>query len=190
MALSPGSVSPLKAVRPASARGFGVRRLLLVVAISVGVIAATPSMASAAYITGGWNDNPTLCSSASSCMTSGNVVRMWQNILATWKGYGTATRNAFIDGQFGSNTAAVTEDWQEAHGLGSDGWVGPDTWTAAYNELYRNSSLDSSSQVGYTYCVYYSQGYCSIALDFRRTVSDARWSYRDLETASWSSTSY
>ncbi|NUQ89891.1 MAG: hypothetical protein HOQ43_15695, partial [Glycomyces artemisiae] len=67
--------------------------MLLVIAIAMGVVAATPSVASAAYITGGWNDNPTLCSSSSSCMTSGNVVRMWQNILATWKGYGTSTRN-------------------------------------------------------------------------------------------------
>ena len=40
-----------------------------------------------------------------------------------------------IDGDFGSDTQAAVESFQEAHGLDVDGEVGPDTWTALFGTV-------------------------------------------------------
>ena len=61
--------------------------------------------------------------------SKGDDVRTWQNILV---------RDADVshyaetpDGDFGPLTESATKSWQTAHGLTSDGVVGPQTWSAA-----------------------------------------------------------
>jgi peptidoglycan hydrolase-like protein with peptidoglycan-binding domain len=78
---------------------------------------------------------PVLASAAASVMptisqqakSSGAAVTAWQNILIRdgFAAQGTA------DGFFGPNTTTRTKAWQQKHGLGADGVVGPNTWKIA-----------------------------------------------------------
>jgi peptidoglycan hydrolase-like protein with peptidoglycan-binding domain len=46
------------------------------------------------------------------------------------------------DGQFGSATLAATKSFQSAHGLGVDGQIGPQTWSALIVQVQKGSSGD------------------------------------------------
>lgn len=70
----------------------------------------------------GTHVRPTLSLKAKSY---GDDVADWQRIL---------NRDGFpvsVDKQFGSGTEAATKKWQSAHGLASDGIVGPKSWSIA-----------------------------------------------------------
>src|SRR5215510_4479106 len=92
----------------------------------------TDTQLQAATASGGWSTFPTLCWDSSWCVTSGNLVKMWQSIL--WAD-GNFANASSIDGGFGSMTRGATINWQNTW-LPSDGGsgnVGPHTWTAAEN---------------------------------------------------------
>ncbi len=56
--------------------------------------------------------------------STGDAVRAVQSQLAS-KGYGVA-----VDGNFGPGTETAVKSFQSSRGLGADGVVGPDTWSA------------------------------------------------------------
>lgn len=54
---------------------------LAIIAMILGASLATATPASAATVTWGWGDNPMLCATSSSCVKTGNTVRMGQSLL-------------------------------------------------------------------------------------------------------------
>lgn len=61
--------------------------------------------------------------------TSGKAVKVWQVILGLEQGQ--------IDGVFGPYTEQRTVEWQALHNLTKDGIVGPKTWEAGIDTLWR-----------------------------------------------------
>ncbi|MCW6009902.1 peptidoglycan-binding protein [Micromonospora sp. CPCC 205371] len=109
----------------------GVVGIVVVVAMVIGL--AGTAVASDPFY---WRNNPTLCQSG--CTTQRNLIRFWQAVL--WAdNVGGGIGDSFVDGQFGSNTAAKTRLWQDVDDhrdwnqqlLAVDGRVGPRTWYAA-----------------------------------------------------------
>ncbi|WP_328919571.1 peptidoglycan-binding protein [Streptomyces sp. NBC_00208] len=123
-------------------------RVAIVIAMLLGASLATATPASAATVTWGWGDNPMLCATSSSCVKTGNTVRMWQSLLYAEGLYSD------VDGVFGPNTAAATVQWQRNHGLGNDadGWVGPNTWNKAHSWV---TVADPSEQDSGTFYHFY-----------------------------------
>lgn len=68
----------------------------------------------------------------------GETVKKLQELLNT-NGYSVGE----VDGIFGANTLAAVKNFQAAHGLDSDGIVGPNTWSAL-------SAIESRGQATYT----------------------------------------
>jgi hypothetical protein len=101
-------------------------------ALAAAVLMA-PAPAAAHAAAGSWSDNDQLCTSSSSCVTRGNIVRFWQTIVME---EGAAFLGCwFVDGVYGPNTANRTAWVQGRLGVTGDGWVGPQTWSAAERRL-------------------------------------------------------
>jgi len=105
-------------------------RLLVALVAALGVSLSMTTPASAHGAVDGWDDNDQLCK-VSSCVNTGNLVRLWQSIL--W----VEVLYSDIDGVFGPNTHNATVNWQNRYNadyspnISADGWVGSQTWTAA-----------------------------------------------------------
>lgn len=67
-------------------------------------------------------------------------VKRWQKFLNWWYGFKLA-----VDGDFGNNTEFATIEFQEAHGLGTDGIAGPKTLAKAKNYLAKKNSNTTTS---------------------------------------------
>lgn len=110
-------------------KAFAARTASVAAALIAATLATASPASATTPVSGTWGDNPTLCATSSSCLKTGNVVRMWQTILYSEGLYSD------IDGVYGTNTANATKAWQKSHGLAADadGWVGPTTWNKAYS---------------------------------------------------------
>jgi hypothetical protein len=154
------------------AKRFRILQILFVPELAVASLAVAPRPASAHPAAGSWSDNHQLCTSTSSCVTSGRLVRLWQNILLA--------RNLdiscmYVDGLFGPNTRRVTMSWQASEGIAADGWVGPQTWSRAAGHLARTPERDEIGQVHYIYVD--REGGRSIRLF--REANTSIWWYQD-----------
>ncbi|MBO0607485.1 peptidoglycan-binding domain-containing protein, partial [Myceligenerans salitolerans] len=94
-----------------------------------------------------------LCDGCADSWDTGTV-RAWQVILFV-EGYISHTQ---IDGRFGPNTTSATRAYQDDHGLGVDGMVGPATWGHADGHLEWNSSRTRVLYRGAEGSVYFERG--------------------------------
>jgi hypothetical protein len=114
-----------------------------------------------------------LCTSSSSCVTKGNLVRFWQNILVS-RWMQDATLNCqFVDGSFGTNTKAYTREWQSSWGLSDDGRVGDNTW----GEL--SSLLVATSANSYSVTYKYQPNSAYVAIYADRAHATGKWRFQD-----------
>lgn len=158
-----------------------LRALIAIAAVfSLSLMTAAPARADAAA--GSWSDNHQLCQS-SSCVRSGNIVRLWQAIVWADDLSGNVG-TSFIDGEFGSNTAAKTRTWQDVMNVGIDGSVGPETWGEAYGAVNRNTGFDTSTQTGYFYYGY------NRTFGLRKQNSNGVWTFLNPRTGTWTGTSH
>ncbi len=73
-------------------------------------------------------------------VNTGDVVAFWQGFLAS---YGVLACPSGIDGHFGPATASATRSVQGMIGVGQDGVVGSNTWTAAGGWLVWSNGTSS-----------------------------------------------
>ncbi|WP_157974788.1 peptidoglycan-binding domain-containing protein [Glycomyces dulcitolivorans] len=159
-------------------------RIALVSSMAIAMLFATATTASAGTVTHSWSDNPELCNS-SSCTRNGNVVRAWQTLVLN-NVYGDCGNVGcyptygcwFVDGAFGSNTAAGTEEYQDLLDVTADGWVGSNTWGAVYDRLVRYPANDSTTVLGY-YVSGMHPAYGSPRTYFKRDTTNGYWYFQD-----------
>lgn len=139
------------------------------------VVSSVPAVASAAAAglardvkPASWRNNVMLCADEGRCTSSGNLVKVWQLILASDRSVGASVKD-YVDGKFGSATATATEKWQKSHGPDDDGVVGPDTWATAQKQL-----KEIRKDTRYKYYEY--AGSRQTWLDVRLTKSTGKWS--------------
>jgi hypothetical protein len=147
---------------------------LITAAALAAVVLRTPTPASAHAATGSWSDNDNLCTSASSCVTRGNIVRFWQTIYVE-EDAGPYSTCWFVDGVFGPNTADKTEWVQSRLRVSADGWVGQQTWIATERRLEHIPNEDLTFNHYYYNPV--RAPYQAILLKKHRTTSV--WYFRD-----------
>jgi hypothetical protein len=137
--------------------------LAAVVAMTVAV-SATPAGAHPA--TGDWSGNHTICNGCT--VSRGHIVAMWQLMLmSSVSGLGSC--DSFVDGVFGSRTAAATRTWQRDHLLTDDGIVGRNTWRKAQSYLvYTHTTANN-------FDVYYYLGGAGPAVDLARHRDTGVW---------------
>lgn len=138
---------------------------------------AVPAPAAAHQASGSnWRNFHQLCTSSSSCVTSGNMVRFWQVVLFSSYREPQGLRCWFVDGAFGPNTENWTERWQSGYGLAADGWVGPNTWS----ELRSRLQVRSVTSYAVTYGWQPNPAYGSPTVMVEYNISTGKWRYRDL----------
>jgi len=104
---------------------------------------ASTDMNGAGVLTDDWGDNQEICNGCS--IQQGNIVGVWQGVL--WvdgaNNNSPTYTNCDVDGAFGARTQYATEEWQAIRmgGAYGDGIVGPQTWSAADNQLKSDGSL-------------------------------------------------
>ncbi|GAA3209335.1 peptidoglycan-binding protein [Dactylosporangium siamense] len=160
-------------------------RTAVVLATVLGVALGTTGSASAHVVTGGWSDNDQLCQ-VSSCVNTGNLVRLWQSMLWVENLYSD------IDGDFGPNTASATAKWQRLYNsredpnIDIDGWVGSQTWRAAERtglyHWYDEGPYEKYSYLGY--------GTPAHAFNMRKHKTTGVWSFEHPFTKAWLDTSH
>jgi hypothetical protein len=143
-----------------------MRRLLVVVGLTVALLVSSAVPASAHAATHSWSDNHQLCNGCA--VQRGNIVGMWQAMM--WSSLIGSDCGAFVDGIWGPNTRSRTITWQRNHGLTADGIVGPQTWAHAQSHLYQTGA-DSF----YDYWAYPGSKF---TLRLRKDRVDGWWQWR------------
>lgn len=157
---------------PRKAKATGVARMFVALTAAVGISLSTGSPASAHGAVGSWSDNDQLCK-VSSCVNTGNLVRLWQSILWVEGLYSD------IDGVFGSNTHNATINWQNRYNsqydpnISADGWVGRQSWTAAQHPDKLYHWYDAGSYE------YYSFMGPNRAFNMRKLKSTGAWYFQN-----------
>ncbi|MEV0273406.1 MAG: hypothetical protein HOV71_28145 [Hamadaea sp.] len=163
-------------------------RLLLTAAVTLGISAAAGVPASAHKVYGSWSDNDQLCA-VSTCVNTGNLVRLWQTILYAEK----LLPQADIDGEFGSQSANATINWQKQYNsnrpagaptIDVDGWVGSQSWNGAERRL-KYETYDA------TYDYYNYAGVTGErVVNLRKNKSTGEWFFQKPLNMTWYDTSH
>ncbi|WP_460364080.1 hypothetical protein [Actinocorallia lasiicapitis] len=151
-------------------------RSLAVVGASLGLCLLTAVPAAASPVSYGWEDNDRLCRN-SPCVTGGNVVQLWQNILiVSWR-----LPNDTADGEFGP----YSEYWTQK--LWGSATVTSQMWMNVSNNL-RSMGPDCVGRQGSEYYrleVSHADMMGTDILDLRMSCSNGVWSFLDHRTWSW-----
>lgn len=157
-------------------------RLISAVAAVAAALLLSPLMtpaASADSVSWDWGDNHRLCQNSSSCVRTGNVVRLWQAIVYTAGGQFDLK---FIDGDFGPWTKQIT---RQVWGSPS---VEPWMWLNVQNNL-RYTSGDCPGSTEYYQLVVTQPGGWDATLSLRMNCQGI-WSFLNPRTLSWTGTSH
>ena len=128
-------------------------------------VVATPALAYSTWPKHSWRTYMPTRRAGTGSTPAYNDVKAIQSIL-TWQGYG----NLAIDGKFGTAIRTAVIAFQEAHNLGNDGVVGPNTWEVLQDQLVQRPNMPDA------------RGYCDYSVD--NTGSTARRLYH-IYTGAW-----